>query len=851
MPVPPDNTKNNELFKPVADVLFTYLRSMLYDPVNASLDPDSLPEAFVDVAQGLEYLNYIISETRALAGELAAGNLNCTLPPPTNEIAAPLKELNSSLKHLTWQAQMVAKGNYDQRVDFMGDFSVAFNDMIMQLKQRAQESMDEKNRLRGFLAKMSHEIRTPMNAILGMVELALREEMSDTAREQNLTIKQAGTNLLSIVNDILDFSKIESGKLEIIPREYSLSTLINDTISIIKMRLIDSHLRFVVQVDSNLPSILYGDAVRIRQIILNLLTNSVKYTDDGYVAFLLTGEYVDKNKVKLVFVIEDSGRGITKENLVTLFDEFSQFDLDKNAITEGTGLGLAITNNLVNAMDGEIHVESEYGKGSTFTVTLPQIIASDNKLAHVNDPEKHNILIFERRGVCVNSIKHAMVEFNVKFKVVSAPSEFYREVESNQYTFVFLAAALYSSIKAKHGSLKTDAIIVLVAEFGEAVPVKNINVLTTPIFTIPLANILNGVSDNYTQTVNGTTGFGLTAPDTKILVVDDIITNLTIAKGLMKPYNMQVDECTSGNDALLALETKRYDLIFMDLMMPVMDGIETVAKIRAKATDDPYFSQVPIIAFTADAISGTKEMLAEKGFNDYISKPIDILELNAVLVKWIPHEKKAISETTKIEMPGQSVEIDGLDVDKGFMMTGGNADDYFHVLSVYLNDGFTKIEEIQASLENNDIGLFTTHVHALKSASASIGASAVSTAAKELESAGRRKDLKFIHDNVGVFTTELKGILKNIDEYLSSVAPKKKAGEVSVDINELTPMLSLLKIAFNDYDTPVINNIVKTLENYIHLPGHGEIIKEIMNCKLTGDYDEAVLMIDKVMVQIE
>ena len=200
--LPPEHS---DPFIPVADILFDYLRNMIYSPADAALDFERLPEAFADVGKGLTFLNSILSETRALAHELAAGNLDCELPPPSNEIAAPIKKLHSSLKHLTWQAQLVAKGNYNQRVDFMGDFSEAFNDMIGQLKQRELDVQAEKSRLKGFLAKMSHEIRTPMNAIIGMTELALRNDMAEASRGHMHSVKQAGSNLLAIINNILDF----------------------------------------------------------------------------------------------------------------------------------------------------------------------------------------------------------------------------------------------------------------------------------------------------------------------------------------------------------------------------------------------------------------------------------------------------------------------------------------------------------------------------------------------------------------------------------------------------------------------------------------------------------------------
>ena len=286
--------KNIDSLNQVADILFAYLHDVIYNPSNASLEIESLPESFADVGNILQYLNNVISETRSLAKELAAGNLNCKLPPPSNELAAPLKALHASLKHLTWQTQLIAKGYYNQRVDFMGAFSEAFNHMIMQLEQRWADNLSEKSRLKDFLAKMSHEIRTPMNAIIGMTELALREEKLEAAREHLFTVKQAGFNLLSLINDILDFSKIEQGKLEIIQANYLFSSLIHDVISIIRMRAIDSQIRFTVNIDSNIPNALIGDEIRIRQVLINILGNAIKYTQDGFVSFALKQEILEK-----------------------------------------------------------------------------------------------------------------------------------------------------------------------------------------------------------------------------------------------------------------------------------------------------------------------------------------------------------------------------------------------------------------------------------------------------------------------------------------------------------------------------------------------------------------------------
>jgi signal transduction histidine kinase len=358
-----------------AEIIFTYLDDIISGTNNAALSINSLPESFNDVAEGLKYLNEIISETRSFARELSTGNLNCKLPSPENEIAAPLKSLYASLMHLTWQAKRVADGDYFQRVSFMGDFSVAFNNMVEQLDQRQQNNIREKERLenmqrelesanRGksvFFAKMSHEMRTPMNAIIGMTELALREDIPLAAQEYINTIKHAGTNLLAIINDILDFSKIETGKLEIVPEKYVLSFLVSDVISIIKTKVLESHLNFLVNIDNNIPNNLYGDAVRIRQIFMNLLSNAVKYTQKGCISLSVTGKMIDNDNIILNIEVADTGKGIKEEDIKKLFSEFTRVDIASNANVEGTGLGLAITKNLIVAMGGEINVQSEYG----------------------------------------------------------------------------------------------------------------------------------------------------------------------------------------------------------------------------------------------------------------------------------------------------------------------------------------------------------------------------------------------------------------------------------------------------------------------------------------------------------
>jgi PAS domain S-box-containing protein len=501
----------------------------------------------------------------------------------------------------------------------------------------AQEASRAKS---SFLAKMSHEIRTPMNAIMGMTELALRADELDDARTHIFTVKQASANLLSIINDILDFSKIETGKLEIISGDYLFSSLINDVINIIRMRVIDSQIRFVVNIDSTIPNSLIGDEVRIRQVMLNILGNAVKYTDKGFVSLSISGIHISDDTITLVIEVEDSGKGIKTEDLSNLFGEYVQFDAEKNKGIEGTGLGLAIAKNIIKTMGGDIGVRSEYGKGSTFTVTLPQKIYSDHPLAAVLKREEKSVLVYERREIYAKSIVYTVENLGVYCDLVSNVSELLEKVAERDYSLIFIAFSLYKKNRDELVKLCTDKGVVLLTEFGETVTDKNLNILSMPVHTLAVADILNGEKDNFSYSEKNESVVGFTAPDAVILVVDDIVTNLKVAQGLLTPYNMRVDLCKSGISAIEAIKTNHYDLVFMDHRMPEMDGMEATQLIRGMAEENEYFGTVPIVALTANAVTGTKEMFLQNGFNDFLSKPIDTIKLNTTLEKWIPKEKQ-------------------------------------------------------------------------------------------------------------------------------------------------------------------------------------------------------------------
>ena len=520
----------------------------------------------------------------------------------------------------------------------------------------AKDAADKANQAKSdFLSSMSHEIRTPLNAIVGFSECIKNADNLEEAKENASDIVTASESLLEIVNGILDISKIESGKLELVQTDYDIYKILDEVVKLIKARLGDKPLNFEVNIAPDIPHVLYGDHFNIKKILINFLTNAVKYTDEGYIKFDVRCVKVNDEVCRLIMSVKDSGRGIKKENIDKLFTKFQRLDEDKNTTIEGTGLGLAITKQLVEMMHGKIVVNSTYGEGSEFTAAIDQrisnakldneetvvegeldltnknvLVVDDNTLnlkvaTKLLKPYKCNVEVCESGFACLDKIKEGKTydiilldDMMPKMKGSETLTRL-KQIDGFNIPVIALTANAIQGMKEQYLLLGFDDYLAKPIEKNELYRVLNKYVLKAENKVSNSSNLIqnNEIEIDYVDYTGK-----------NILIVDDNLLNIKVATKIMKPYNFTIDYVCSGAESLDKVKEKHYDIIFMDYMMPNMDGIETfknLSKIEG-------FNS-PVVALTADAVVGAKDKFIEAGFTDYVPKPIDKHLLNDVINK--------------------------------------------------------------------------------------------------------------------------------------------------------------------------------------------------------------------------
>lgn len=701
-------------------------------------------------------------------------------------------------------------------------------------KRRAEEADRAKSQ---FLANMSHEIRTPLNAIIGMAELILRDEVSTRVNDSAIHIRDAGESLVSIINDILDISKIESGKMEIHQEAYHLSGLLRDVINIIVTRVRDKDVELIVDIDPKIPEHLFGDEMRVRQILVNLLNNAVKYTENGYIKLSL-GYTQEGEGIVIHGGVEDTGIGMTEEEMEHIFDSFVRVENVQNQTIEGTGLGLTICSQSLDLMGGKISVSSLYGVGSNFSFSFPQEIDEKGALAVLKRKEDVRILFMENSLEQQAIIERTFGSFSIKLDFIESAEGFIEKLQMAEYTHAFLSCQDYEkaaeTIKTVLKRVHTKLFVI--KNFGEILEeTAEIKGIQRPLYCVNLMEAINGELYAYERKEYHKEAF--VAPQVRVLVVDDNMVNLKVAEGLLEPYELQIDTAASGRQCLeLLKENTDYQMVFLDHMMPEMDGIETLHEIRKLGGD--YYKNLTVIALSANALKEARKMFCEEGFQDFIPKPIDTRELEEKLRKYIPAEFKEsvmVEIASTEEMP---LSIEGIDTEAGLERWSGNRKKYMEILRVVYQDGLEKLPKIKEYAERDDYRSYMIETHAVKSVAESIGAYELSGLAKDQEYAAREEDRGKLRSTKGEFLKCYEELLLVLGELFESEDVKEEPVE-TISLEEAEEYIKKAEELIEDYEDEAALALLSELLKY-QLPYYKEdFLPAVIGRLKRLDYKEA------------
>lgn len=737
-------------------------------------------------------------------------------------------------------------------------FCLMLIDMTEQYKlmdelKEAKERAEDANRAKSdFISNMSHEIRTPMNAIVGMTEILLRSDLSDQDRGYLMNIKNSGAALLTIINDILDFSKIESGKLEIIEDEYEPMSMLSDLSMIFLNRIGDKPVELLFDIDKDLPLKLYGDSLRIRQVIINIANNAIKFTEEGSVKLTIKmTQLSDEYSVQLDISVKDTGQGIKPEDIDKLFGAFQQVDTRKNRNKEGTGLGLSISRRLVNLMGGEINVESEYGKGSNFYFSIPQRVVGAQKAAMLKD-NAGDVQSGKRQTVSAVMADNAMLD-NLKDLVAEYGLSYIdckdAEKSGAAVDFIFVDASVYAEVRdniEKYFTSRGAELCILQNPMLGGARYDKATVINKPLYSLNFCQAINHETNLSLNAADNEMNF--IAPDADILIVDDNEMNLKVATGLLQPLKMKIDTADSGKHAIEMVQAKKYHIVFMDHMMPVMDGVETTQRIRA--LDDEYLKTMPIIALTANAVVGARETFKEAGMNDFVAKPIEIKDICAKIKTWLPSELVRKTAEPVVKEPAADAaelpQIEGLNVAEGVKNSGS-----LELFTSLLGDFYKLIDmkstKIEKCLADGMIRDYTIEVHALKNTARMIGALELSDLFYKMEQCGNAEDVETIQ-------RENPAIMELYRSYKPILEPYGKANEQDkreVPKDEIAAALDKLNTAMDSFDLDGADAALAQLEEYKLPPELSPLMEQLRALVADVAMEEVMATSQKMIEELE
>lgn len=690
-----------------------------------------------------------------------------------------------------------------------------------------------------FLANMTHEIRNPMNAIVGMNELILKENLTPGAREQAEVIKDASTQLLRIVNNILIYSKLDSNKWEAVPVKYSFKELMREVIDNVSRMMQEQGADFYVFIDHNIPAFLFGDIQGVKQIFMYLLYNSIQQTQRRSMSLEIRSEKItDEHMIRLKCRIAETGSGMPEADVDSLLGAFNKYDSRRNATLKGLGLEISICNALLAMMGGFLKIESVVGVGTAIIFEFENYVIDDTPMLAVNESIEKRVLVYLHDKDAESVWKKLMEDIRISPVYAAGPVAFRNEIENRRYTHIFLWEKDHESLNEILKQTMCEDIAYVITDFDHVYrDFGNCRIIRKPLSCLNIIDVLNGEWDQneYTRKKKSEK---VVFPEARVLVVDDSLVNQKVICSLLDNFEVTAKTASSGAVCIELLRDEDFDLILLDQMMPEMDGIDTLHRIKKMVGRN---SRIPVLCITAELGRDVGERLIDEGFDDYIAKPVKDYHLGRLLRQYLPNDMAVVVTDEQEQEEQQPDNVKGsvseeaedvlfIDTRKGIENVGGSEDVYLIVLNTYYNEGIDKWRAIPEQFMSGDISLFTTNVHALKSSSASIGASVISEKFKKLEFAGKENDRRYIEENLDGCLSDFKKLLERVMELLISKGALEEPDETGPDIESKEE---------EKLDPDMIRDLQQSLNN-VNLKKCEEMIDELASANYGGDLNKLI-----------